>query len=286
MTPRGLKDPAEVEKATEAAQEPVPEAQPGRIPDPYLSEVGPDHPDAALVELWRQRNDLVWPLRLEEIDFATPQEEDAYAERITEIDRRIDIPAAATIVGLAIKARLYWQDQTGGRHPTPWAPIEAGGYPDGSEEYALYSLVSDAVRLAMADSEAARAMAPRGLQDPEAVTSDPIVDLVEKVMAFRRDTQAFATMRPSDPGYEKGEALFTEGGALEKKLLGTIPTTPQGVALLWQFLEEDLEVITGDPDPYRTCLRNLRKAIGQMAVPWLEDAPEDDPGEPGYRYSR
>ncbi len=154
MNPQGLKDPEADRKATEAAREAVPEAQPGRIPDPYLPEVGPDHPDAKLVDLWRQRTNLLWPLRLDEIDFATEVESDAYLARLPEIDRRISATPAATIVGVAIKARLSWQFGHPARVPTPWVPIEAAGDPDGSDEYALYSLVSNAVRLAMAYGKA------------------------------------------------------------------------------------------------------------------------------------
>ena len=101
--------------------------------------------------------------------------------------------------------------------------------------------------------------------DPD--ISDPVVVLIEELMALRRDYEAFADVQPGAPEYEKGEALVARIGTVESELLETTPTTPIGLALLWQFLEADI-----DHEPHQTCIRNLRKAIGQLAVPWLEDA--------------
>lgn len=123
-----------------------------RIPDPMVPAISPGHPDTALVDLWNQRNDLLWPLRLGEIDFETDQESDAYHEPITELERRIMTMPAHTIVGLSIKARLLWEYGNPGRKEAPWAPIEDPGDGAALDDRTLYSLASDTVRLAMSDN--------------------------------------------------------------------------------------------------------------------------------------
>ena len=167
MTPRGLRGPGEVEGEARERQ---------RIPDPMLPEVGPDHPDAKLVDLWSQRNDMLWPIQLGEVEHDTNEESDAFCEKLTELEVRIATTPAATIVGVGIKSRLLWEHGRHERKATPWTPIEAPGGTTVGEEYALFSVVSDAVRLAMAHSEAARADADLLALEAEVVAAREWVD--------------------------------------------------------------------------------------------------------------
>ena len=102
--------------------------QPRCLPAPYLAAVEPGHPDAALVELWRQRNDMLWPVQLGEGQH-DDEKSYAFSEKLSELEQRIATTPAWTIVGLAIKARLLWtpiealmpgpQERKSAGQPTP-----------------------------------------------------------------------------------------------------------------------------------------------------------------------
>ncbi len=121
MTPRGLKDPAEVEKAVAAVEGEAQERQ--RIPDPYLPAVGPDHPDADLLaleaELHRRREESLRIDRSQTPAFERRKatgdntEIDAIGDHLSaanklvhETEDRIAATPANTVAGVAIKLRL------------------------------------------------------------------------------------------------------------------------------------------------------------------------------------
>ncbi len=236
MTPRGLKDPAEGESAAAVAEGEA--QQPGRIPDPMLPEVGPDHPDAKLVDLWRQRNDMLWPVQLGEVEH-TSEESDDFCEKLTELDERIATMPAATIVGMGIKARLLWEHGSHKRKATPWTPIEAPGGSTVGEEYALFSLVSDAVRLAMADSEAARAdaellalgrqwqLAYAEARDSEAATRAAMEADPEADRAYGKGVLLPRVL----PILKGNDATWERAGDLEVQIAAIPAASPAGIAV-------------------------------------------------------
>lgn len=99
---------------------------------------------------------------------------------------------------------------------------------------------------------------------------DPVVALVAEWKERRREYLPYRTAPFGTPECEKGEALTEKVGDTEVALLEATPTTPEGIAFLWQFLEVDM-----GHRPHRTTLRSLRTALGQIGVRCLDGVRED-----------
>jgi len=72
---------------------------------------------------------------------------------------------------------------------------------------------------------------------PEAAT-DPVVALVAEWKERRREYLPYQDAELGTPECERGEGVTVKVADIESALYEATPTTPQGVALLWQFLRK------------------------------------------------
>ena len=311
-----------------------------------------------MVELWTRRTELLRPVRLDEAATDTDEKMEACLVPIDALDEMIIATEAHTVVGLSIKGRLACEIERETRFRPPWSPLDDPKNTEGMVGASLYAATADAVRLAMAHSEAARADADLLALEAEVVEARkwmdshpkvpddspvyeakhsllreietkiaeaPAAGLVGAAVKLRRVLDPFIGIEicPSDkhilairtaletverlakgnalcdpvvalvaewkkcwaecspyqdapvgtPESEKEEALIVERGGIESRLLAATPTTTEGVALLWQFLEVFARDYASDDFP--RCLRTLREALGRLGVRCLDGVQDD-----------
>ena len=175
--------------------------------------------------------------------------------------------SAFTLRGVLEKLKIVYLATGNGKAN----PEDAGDY-----DLALYQTSETSwFAIAIADLErltGQRVISPE--HDPgsatgpsEAAENDPVLVLLAEWHRLDREWEKLSGYEVHTPEEDRAEALSAQMGDIETQMLVARPTTPEGLSVLWRFLEIDI-----DEDAYKTCLRNLRRALRQFGTKPLPSA--------------